>query len=115
MASQGNCVQVISSEERGNFCQFEKNTHSKRDSRQTPKIQTSVCSGFPHSNLNRNIGRAQHNFPPYCTESNLSTPAFNWTHVIEDCAFGISGESSFPPTPRDGKTAPREIEWKNRD
>lgn len=82
---------------------------------ETSKIQTSLWSGFPHSNLIRNMGRAQHNFPPYCTESNLSTPAFNRTHVIEDCAFSISGHSSFPPTLRDGKTAPREIESKNRD
>lgn len=61
------------------------------------------------------ISRNQHNFPPYCTESNLSTPAFNWTHVIEDCAFGLSRQSSFPPTPRDGKMVEGEKEWKNRD
>lgn len=118
MVSQGNCIQIISSEEQGNFCQVEKKkptTHSKIDSRQTCKIQTPVCSGFPHSNLKRSTGRAQNNFPPYCTESNLSTPAFNWTHVIEDCAFSISGQFSFPPTLRDGKTAPRGIESKNRD
>lgn len=89
-------------------------SHSKIDSRQTSKIQISVCSVFLHCNLKRNISRNQHNFPPYCTESNLST-AFNWTHVIEDCAFGLSRQSSFPPTPRDGKMVQREKEWKNRD
>lgn len=62
-----------------------------------------------------NISRKEHNFPPYCTESNLSTAVFNWTHVIEDCAFGLSRQSSFPPTLRDGKMVQREKEWKNRD
>lgn len=90
-------------------------SHSKIDSKQTSKIKISVCSVFPHCNLKMNISRNQHNFPPYCTESNLSAAAFNWTHVIEDCACGLSRQSSFPPTPRDGKMIQREKEWKNRD
>lgn len=62
-----------------------------------------------------NISGNEHNFPPCCRESNLCTTAFDWTHVLEGCAFDLNRQASSPPTLRDGKMQQKEKGCKSGD
>lgn len=126
-ASRGNCVQPASSDELWDFCCFKKQNKTKKQQQQQNIATVKYTQGkllksryldifrFSTMQFKNEHKQKQHNFPPYCRESNLSTTAFNWTHVLGDGAFGLNRRSSFSPTQRDGKMVQREKECKNRD